>query len=288
MKFHVQSARLVSVLAVLGMAGAAFAQTGAVPGGVTGLWRFQDSTNKLKATVGTDLTSSSTSSPSWWSGPWTMIGVPGNAGAYADGGLVQDWSWEYLTCTHGIPGANGGGSYINEYTIAMDVKPDPNWNSLYQTAGNAHGNDGDLWINATDRANSTIGVGGTEGVGYSSQTFDGNGWHRIVLSVDNGNFFRVFVDGTLFVDAPGRNIDGRFSLNLDNFHLFADDNWEDAWTSCGTVAVWGRALTNDEAFNMGGWLNGSPTPTALMIPDPATLSLAAFGGLVCLFRRNRK
>jgi len=247
-----------------------------VPPGATGLWRFQDSANKLTATFGADLVNSNPANAAWLTGPWTMIGVPGNAGLYADGGIVQDRSWDYLTCYHGIS-ANGGGDYVNEYTIVMDVKPDPGWNSLYQTAWNGNANDGDLWIDATTQNAATIGVGP---VGYSTMTFDATKWHRIALSVDNGNFFRAYVDGTLFLDGPGQSIDGRFSLELDRFHLFADDNWEDKWILCGTVATWGRALTSEEIAQMGGWLGGSATPTELIIPIPEPGCLTAMAALV--------
>lgn len=259
---------------------------GYVPAGTTGLWRFQNSAEKLKATIGTDLVNSHPDNAGWMMGPWTMIGVTGNAGLYADGGIVQDRSWDHLTAYHGIGGPNGGGSYINEYTIAIDYYANPGWNSLYQTAWNGNANDGDLWINASTQNAATIGVGA---VGYSVATFDATKWHRIVLSVDNGNFFRAYVDGALFLDGAGQAVDGRFALELDRFSLFADDSWEDAWGLAGTVAVWDRALTTDEVSQMGGWIGGSATPTELMIvPEPTTMSLLALGGLFGLIRRARK
>ena len=266
---------LLLVLAVAAVASAAN-----VPAGVTSLWRFQNSTDKMTATIGIDMVNSNTANGGWFSGPWTEIGVPGNVALYSDGGVVQSRSWDYFTAYHSIA-PNGGGSYVNEYTVAMDYCQTSGlttWNSLFQTAAGAHDDDGDLW---TDGAGH-IGVGAT---GYSTLTYDASKWHRIVLSVDNANFFRVYVDGVLFLDAVGQGTDGRFSLN-DNFHLLADNSWEDQWGLLGTVATWDRALTTAEVAGMGGWIGDATMPTALLIPEPATMALLGLGGLA-LIRRKR-
>lgn len=272
-----------TVLVSLVLAVAGIAEAGDVPVGLTGLWRFQDSANKLKATYGVDLTTSATGNSGWFSGPWTMIGVPGNAGYYADGGVVQERSWDYLTVNPGFT-ANGGGSYVNEYTVAIDYVQTSGataYNSLFQTSWGGNDSDGDLF---TDGAGH-IGIGA---VGYSTLTYDPSSWHRIVWSIDNGSFFRVYVDGTLFLDGAGQAVDDRFSLYPDRFNLFADDSWEDQWGLVGTVATWGRALTGDEIAGMGGWIGGAAEPTPLMIPEPSTISFLILGGLFGLMRRIRK
>ncbi len=238
-----------------------------VPSGLTGLWRFQNTTNKLKATIGADLVNSNPDNAAWWSGPWTDIGVDAWHTKYSDGGIIQDRSFDYLTVYHGI-GAEGKGTgeYINKYTIAVDFAAGTSWNSLYQTAANGNANDGDLWVDASTPTDAVVGV---SGIGYSTMTFDATKWHRIVWSVDNGNFFRVYVDGVLFLDGPGQPIDGRWSLELDRFNLFADDNWEDAWCFAGTVAVWNRPLTDTEIADMGGWIGDAASPTPLLFPSQA-------------------
>jgi len=282
--------KIVLVLVVLAVAGAASAAVN-VPGGLTGLWRFQTSADKLKATVGADLTTSHPDNSYWWSGPGTTIGTEADPDLYSDSGQVQERSWDYLTVNHGIA-ANGGGIgwnpdtwdpdprgiyFVNEYTVAMDYQQTSGlaeWNSLFQTSWNGNDNDGDLW---TDGAGH-IGVGDA---GYSELTYDASQWHRIVLSVDLGNFFRVYVDGDLFLDGASQDIDGRFALYVEKFHLFADNSWEDPWGMVSTVAVWDHALTTDEVAGMGS------TATALVIPEPATMSILAIGGLA-LLRRNRR
>jgi hypothetical protein len=276
------------VLVLAGLAVASIASAANAPAGMTGLWRFQSNANKLTATLGTDLVTSDPANSGWMTGPWTDMGWDGTPTSLSDNGVVQERSWDYLTVYHGI-GANGGGSYVNEYTVAIDYiqTSDGNggYNSLFQTSWSGTANDGDLWMYGTSRASSTIGSGD---LGYSTSTFDASTWHRIVWSVDNGSFFRVYVDGTLYLDAAGQSVDGRYALELDRFHLFADNSWEDAWGMIGTAAVWGRALTTDEVAGMGGWIGGSATPTALTIPEPSSLSFLALGGLLMLVRRVRK
>lgn len=260
--------RVVSVVAVLALVGAASAET--VPGGLTGLWRFQTSADKLKATIGVDLTSSHADNSGWFSGPWTVI-EPG----LSDGGVVQERSWDYLTVNPSFA-PNGGGSYVNEYTVLMDyvqTSGTGGWNSLFQTSFGGNDSDGDLWTDGSGH----IGVGA---VGYSTQAYDTAQWHRIVLSVDNGNFFRVYVDGALFLDGAGQSVDGRFSLYPDRFNLFADDSWEDAWGLVSTVATWNSALTTADIAAMGG------TGTPITVPEPATMSLLALAGLACWRRRR--
>jgi hypothetical protein len=250
-----------------------------VPSGLTGLWRFQNSANFGAATFGNDITFN-TGYGGLMGGPWTDIGSETWHTQYSDGSVFQEQSWNYMIVNPGFT-ANGGGDYVNQYTVAIDyVQTQAGWNSLFQTAWDGNANDGDLFI-APD---GTIGIGD---VGYSSLTFDSAQWHRIVWSVDNNSFFRVYVDGTLFLDGVGQGVDGRFSLYPDRFCLFADNDWEDMWGLVDTVATWDHALTSDEVAGMGGWIGGSPTPTPLVIPEPSVMSLLVLGGLA-LLRRIRK
>lgn len=268
---------------VLLIGSSALAQ-GIVPDGVTGLWRFQNSDDKLKATIGVDLTTSHTGNSAWFLGPWTTIGYMGDPLYYSDGGVVQERALDYLTVNPSFT-ANGGGSYVNEYTVAIDYVQTSGldkWNSLFQTGETGNGSDGDLF---TDGAGH-IGIGTA---GYSTSTYDASKWHRIVWSVDNDDFFRVYVDGTLFLDGAGQGVDGRFSLYPDRFHLFADNNWEDEWGLVGTVITWNRALTTPEIAQMGGWLDGAATPTALtIVPEPGMATMLLLGLMSLLAARTRR
>lgn len=263
------------VLAAASVASAALGDVN--PDGLTGLWRFQNSANTAAATIGTDIVWGHDSGGAQV-GPWTII-EPG----LSNNGIATDTEWGYLQVFHGIS-PNGGGSYVNEYTIVMDYKQTSDladWNSLFQTAAGAHDNDGDLF---TDGAGH-IGIGA---VGYSTLTYDASTWHRIALSVDNDSFFRVYVDGVLFLDGAGQGVDGRFSL-YDYCYLLADDTWSElGWGLVGTVATWNRAMGSAEVADLGGWIDGAATPTPLrIVPEPATLAMLTLGGLFSL-RRNRK
>ncbi|MFO1476449.1 MAG: phospholipase C, phosphocholine-specific [Verrucomicrobiota bacterium] len=238
------------LLSFVVFAAAAVAQATNVPPGLTGLWLFQTDATKFNGTVGGNLYSyeGDSGNSAWYAGPWTAIGTDANPSLYSDNGVIQDRSWDYLQVPHGIS-PNGGGAYVNNYTVMIDYQQNQAgaFNSLFQTASDPHGNDGDLFI-IGGGAGSTIGCGA---LGYSSLTFDASQWHRIVWSVNNSSSFKVYVDGTLFLSAPGQGVDGRYSLNP-TFYLSADNNWEDMWGLFGTVAVWDHALSASEVAGLGG------------------------------------
>ena len=279
--------KCVVLLVVLVVAGVSSATVN-VPDGATGLWRFEsalgDGTATMAATVGVDMVNSNPPGNGvWYTGPWTDIGTESLPTWLSDNGVSQERSWDYLTVNPSFV-ANGGGSYVNQYTIMIDYAQTSgltSWNSLFQTNWEGNTSDGDLF---TDGAGH-IGIGV---VGYSTLTYDASKWHRIVWSIDTDSFFDVYIDGVQFLHGGATGIDGRFALYPDRFHLFADESWEDQWGLVGTVATWNRALTAEEIAPMGGWIGDATMPTPLVfVPEPATLSLLALGG-IALLRRNRR
>lgn len=216
-----------------------------------GLWQFNDAGNITLATLGANLVEV---------GSHTIV-----AGIDAGDGAISDPIGSYFICNHGIP-ANGGGSYVNEWTLLLDVKVPAssigNWVSLYQT-NSSNSNDGDCFV----RTNKTIGVGDT---GYSRKTISGDTWYRIIISVDNGSFYRIYVDGTEWLNGTVQSIDGRFSLDP-QILFFADNDGEDYPIICTNIAMWGQALTAAEVTSLG------TVSTAITIDTTANAGINQIG-----------
>ena len=160
----------------------------------------------------------------------------GLAGPTPDGGnpnvALLDFATdlEALVCVHDAP-ANGGGAYVNDYTLILDVYlaqstfDNYGWLSYYNTNA-SNSNDGDLFARLSD---GSVGVGD---FGYAG-TLHPDHWHRIATTfetqIDGSVKERLFIDGTLV--GNGETVtDGRYSLypNSDPsspwFHFFADND----------------------------------------------------------------
>lgn len=112
--------------------------------------------------------------------------------------------------------SNGGGLYINQYTLIMDVLvPAPlNWTALFNTdPGNA--NDAD-WYVAPD---GSIGI---SALGYTAAgIFAPDTWHRLAFTADLGaGLAAYYLDGApVFQRAGASLLDGRYSLYSTNDNL---------------------------------------------------------------------
>ncbi len=198
-----------------------------------GWWKFDTPADltKAEAGYGTSLT---------LSGSQTAASGPD-----AGNGAVTIGTGSYYKMYHGIP-ANGGGSYVNEYTLMFDVKIDAagSWHSFFQT-NTSNSNDADFFIN-------TSGNIGVAAVGYSGYSVVPGQWYRLVLSVKNGDHFTGYLDGKPFLSGEIQEIDGRFSLE-NPLLIFADEDGEDGAITCAELAIWNKALDASQAAELGGY-----------------------------------
>jgi len=168
----------------------------------------------------------------------------------ADGPAANDFAAKigvgsYYKMQHQIP-ANGGGSFVNEYSLQIDFKIEylNAWRCFFQT-NPQNNNDGDCFINPY----GNIGVAAT---GYSSYTVIPDEWYRLVISVKNGESYTYYLDGKLMLNATVQEIDGRFAL--DPFLLiFADEDGEDNDIIVSEIAIWDRKLSAQEVNALGGF-----------------------------------
>ncbi len=246
------------------------------PAALVGLWEFDNAANLGEATLGGDLVLQN--------GNGTIAATGGVGGG---DGAAQVGVGDHFDAAPGIA-ANGGGSFVNEFTIVFDVflptSTDGTWRSLLQTANN-NGNDGDYFVSNSNQ----VGVGA---IGYTGATVGADDWYRIVFSADlgsgafgGGDFLTTVTDssGTSFSFNHGtQGIDGRHSLYaLDNGNivkLFADENGEDNLVYVSAVGIYDAPLTEAQALALGA--------PGTAIPEPTAALLAAFGALAILRRRR--
>jgi hypothetical protein len=203
-----------------------------------GQWKFDDSSNIGKATIGEDLEVK---------GKVNLVNGPANNNFAAEVGLGS-----YFEMYHGIYG-NGDGYMVNEYTLQIDFSiPEAGiWHAFFQTDV-ANGGDADLFTNKTNQI-------GTASTSYSAGTVSANTWYRMVITVKNGYFFKIFIDGEPFLNAAGQGVDGRYALG-EKLLLFADDDGDDGVILCSEVSIWDVVLTEEQVKKLG---NATTIPTAI-------------------------
>jgi len=224
-----------------------------------GEWRFDDPAAPLRATLGQDLGLSG-----------TLAAVTGTT---PTDGAVRLGVGSFLRCAHGIA-PNGGGTNVNDYSVVWDFcYPDSSaghWISLFQT-NEANTNDTDLCIRNSDRA---VGIGA---VGYSSTPTAPATWYRLVLSVRNGSWIRLYLNGELLLNGAVQPVDGRHSLST-NVLFAADDNGEDFPVDFTRIAVYDRALASNEVAALGGpYVPNSTNRAPEILATPAGPDTVATG-----------
>ncbi len=225
-----------------------------------GWWNFNDVSNLTAPVAG-------------YGQPLVLTGTHQLAnGPEANDYAVKIGVGSYYKMTHGI-GANGGGSYINEYSLQIDFKvASVNvWHSFFQTTPQ-NNNDADFFINPSGQL-------GVAAVGYSPQSINAGEWYRLVISVDNGTSFNVYLDGELIMQGAVQDVDGRFAL-ANALLLFADEDAEDNDIYVSEVGIWDYNLSPFEVEALGGFSHILP-PAGQLILHPFIQSLSTNSVYVC-------
>lgn len=195
----------------------------------TGWWKFDDPLDMLAATTGQAL---------------VLTGTQTSVAGPVDGNLATELSvGSYLTMTHGIA-ANGGGTKVNEYTLQLDILMPTGgmYHAIYQTAAD-NSNDAEMFINPDNFI-------GAWRFGYSANSVSENSWYRLIVTVKNGQFFKIYMNGELWVDGAGMDVDDRDALEA-TLLLFADEDGEDNTMLCSEAGIWDVALTAEEVLELG-------------------------------------
>lgn len=221
---------------------------------LVGLWLFDRPTDLGHATIGRDLEVVGVT-PAWsrqladdhgntMLGAITTVGGPAN----------------YLRCIHGIR-PNGGGAYVNRYSIVMDIFSPPGsrsaWRAIFQTSEN-NANDADYFIRNTD---DRLGVAA---LGYAP-AINETLWTRLVVTVAleataSSSVIRTYLNGNLHYTHTGQALDGRFSLGP-TVLFFADDNNENAPLHVAALAIYDGPLSAADVAALG-----VPRPAGLFAP----------------------
>ena len=215
------------------------------PGGLVGMWLFDDPEDPLAAAVGDDL-------------------VPVGSGPLLHQLIVTDDAYvrrtlegvvetpggigNYLLAAHGI-GPNGGGSLTNVYTIVMDVlTPSPRQSHIFYQADPLRSNEGLFQKRWHDR------VLGADDIGFSSLAFPQDEWRRLVVTVDlrEDGFLRSYVDGVLYLEHAKPGLDSAWALDPDSLVLLGGSGEESGPFKVAAAAIFDRALDPVDVLYLGG------------------------------------
>lgn len=192
-----------------------------------------------------------------------------------------------LSLTFPSSGPNGGGGYINDYSIIMDVYSPgaAGWQALFNTDP-ANSNDADFYINPSGQL-------GIAALGYgTSPTIAQNQWNRIAFVADlDAGSVKYFVNGTLAFTRTGASLtDGRFALysNADagaDLLLFNEGDTSGVYTHpllVNSVAFTDTTLSDSAIAALGG-----PKAVGIFVPEPTGAVLGLVSCLGLLTRRRR-
>jgi hypothetical protein len=213
---------------------------------ITGFWDFEDADNPFKATTGKDLIFGKRQ-PSWS----TILPCTDNVLTLVDGPHEGDKAvrvpqYYFFKAEHGI---SSNGTLVTEYSILWDVKfqGTQTYFSFYNTDLNC----------ATDAHFFVVYPAGQIGKGVWGYSQNGiitvNKWYRVILTMNQtANRVTCYVNGYKIFNGSNVLNNAQFSLKLEGFLIFGDDNGNNATnTDAGKVVVFNRGLTDEEANSLG-------------------------------------
>jgi len=276
----------LSFLICLIMGVSLFAQGQLPQNGIIGQWKFDDSANLGKATIGEDLI------PDVISDAITPVFNTATGPQVGDGAVLVG-SGSFYRCNLNMePNGVDTAKRVNKFSIVIDfMAPERKlWYAFHasENDGDPVKNDWESFINASGR----IGVGST---GYSYDTIKVGQWHRLVINADLGNYYRYYLDGQLLQDGGSQVIDGRFSLpSIDGANqvlFFGDNDGEDAPINIASLTIYDRPLGNDEIYNARGYDNVVEFGKAVCVwdfNDSSDLTKAFFGNDLTLIGNQQQ
>ncbi len=207
-----------------------------------GWWKFDNSTDLLKAEIGSPLTIK---------GDLTLADGPTTSNL-----AIEIALGDYLIADHGIA-PNGSGDSVNVYSLQFDILvPELGlWHAIFQTYQN-NDQDASMFINTSNFL-------GAWRYGYSADTnvIEADTWYRIVVSVENGVSYNVYVNGEKWVSGVAQEVDSRDGLGQ-TILFFADNDGEDATVVCSEISIWDVALNAEQAAELGD-------PSTVGITEPS-------------------
>jgi|GEM_PF-3433318 len=169
---------------------------------------------------------------------------------------------------HGIP-ANGGGDYVNDFSLVMDVRVADTSKiySLFEVNPTPSRNGYTSELEIVGGRVGSIGApaSGAEALGFSDVVIEENKWHRVVYSAKLGEYIKVYVDGTLVLSMEGNFLDARpapygadtdpedaaFKVCGNNEAAPANDPARDGDKDVDMISVYNKSLTDEEVAALG-------------------------------------
>ena len=219
---------------------------------VTGNWDFSTG---LNASVGNNLEyldgpdgATAGATEFGTTDSFELPGIQGESAAVMKVGYVgANANFGYLM-KHGIA-PNGGGNRVNQYTLIYDVYFTGGGNGWPSLANLDTAGDGDVFWRRGDGGLGQ-GGGGYEPVDANVKV-NVNTWHRVVLAFDLASgLYEKYVDGVYHSKQNNGGLDGRQAAK-DTIWLFNDNDGENGEAYVGSIAVYDRKLTADEAAILG-------------------------------------